>query len=82
MKSNSSKDQDLKVTFWVELESFLKYYQDFSERHKILYNHTKMIREQLVKSQNIENGKQQPNLKKIELDSYKKIRANELAENR
>jgi len=77
----SNNDQDLKVTFWVELEGFVKLYQDLSERHKILYSHTKMIKEQLIKNQNLENSKQQQNVKKIELDSYKKVKSSDYAEN-
>ena len=82
MPIKSNNDQDLKVTFWVELEGFVKLYQDLSERHKILYSHTKMIKEQLIKNQNLENSKQQQNVKKIELDSYKKVKSSDYAENR
>ena len=36
---------------WNELEEFLKVNQDKSERHKLLYNHVKKIRQSSVKNE-------------------------------
>ena len=71
IKSLGSKDQDLKTQFWVELESWLKAYQDSSDRHKILYSHTKIIRDQLLKNQNLDKQQQQ---KKLDLEMYNKTK--------
>jgi hypothetical protein len=68
--------KDLKTTFWIELESWLKLYQDSSERHKILYSHTKIIRDQLLKAQNVDKSSN----KKLDLDSYKKVKTNDYLE--
>lgn len=82
MRPLGSKDQDLKTQFWVELESWLKLYQDLSERHKILYSHTKIIRDQLLKSQNLDKQQQQQQQnKKLDLDMYKtKLKVNDYLE--
>lgn len=42
-------DKDLVISFWNELEAWLKSYQDISDKHKALYNHAKKIRDNFSK---------------------------------
>lgn len=48
---SSIKKKDLYKIIWNELEEFLKVNQDKSERHKLLYNHVKKIRQSSVKNE-------------------------------
>lgn len=77
-------DYDLKTQFWIELEMWLKLFNDLSERHKILHSHSKIIRDQLIKtieanSNNNGSNKTSANLtKKLDLDMYKTTKSKKI----
>ncbi len=49
------QDKELLLNFWNELESWLKAYNDISEKHKALHNHVKKIRDNIFKIHSDEN---------------------------
>lgn len=69
------KGKDLFKTIWSELESFLNPYQDFSDKHKIIYNHIKTIRSNFKKNENsfgrnLDPRKMSRQADKIQLSNY------------
>lgn len=69
------KRKDLFKLIWSELENFLYPYQDFSDKHKIIYNHIKTIRLNLTKSENsfgrnVDPRKMSRQADKMQLSNY------------
>ena len=66
-------DKELLKNFWNELESWLKAYLDYSDKHKALYNHVKKIRDNVCKSQANDLSKSTHTSKINPLDLAKKV---------
>lgn len=64
-------EKELIRDFWNELESWLKAYQDMSEKHKALYNHGKKIRDNLLKANEVVSAKTIPSKRPDSFDIKK-----------
>lgn len=49
--------KDIYKQIWMELESYLKCYQDTTERHRILYNHVRNMLISSIRSENLIKNK-------------------------
>jgi hypothetical protein len=81
LSNRSAVDYDLKTQFWIELEMWLKLFNDLSERHKILHSHSKIIRDQLIKTIETNSNSNKTSViltKKLDLDMYKTTKSKKI----